>query len=65
MHLQLHASSGLGTELLALPLSIYMSDVAHGIGVQNRFLHFFCLQEPIFDVQVIFCFKIRGVRLPC
>ena len=31
-------------------------DVAHSIGVQNGVLHFFCLQEPNFDVLVIFLF---------
>ena len=30
------------------------TDVAHSIGVQDGFLHFFCLQEPFFDVLVIF-----------
>ena len=29
-------------------------DVAHSIGVQNGGLHFFCLQEPIFNVLVFF-----------
>ena len=42
------------------------TDVAHGIGVQNVVLPFFCLQEPIYNLLVIFfCFETRGVRLPC
>ena len=40
-------------------------DVAHSIGVQNGFYIFFCLQEPIFDVLVIFFVLKLGVRLPC
>ena len=34
-------------------------DVAHSIGVQNGFLLFYCLQEPIFDVLVIFFLKLE------
>ena len=34
--------------------SVYCFDVAHSIGVQNVVLHFFCLQEPIYKVLVIF-----------
>ena len=30
------------------------NDVAHSIGVQSGFLHFYCLQEPFFDALVIF-----------
>ena len=46
--------------------TVKRADVAHSIDVQNGFLHFFCLQEPIFDVLIIyFCFETRGVRLPC
>ena len=41
-------------------------DVAHSIGVQNVVLPFFCLQEPIFNVLVIFfSFETRGVRSLC
>ena len=29
-------------------------DVAHGIGVQNVVLPFFCIQEPIYNLLVIF-----------
>ena len=35
-------------------MSLFCYDVAHSICAQNGFLHFFCLQEPIFDVLVIF-----------
>ena len=42
------------------------NDVAHSIGVQSGFLHFYCLQEPFFDVSGhLFCFETRDVRLPC
>ena len=45
---------------------ILHKDVAHSIGVQNVVLPFFCLQEPIFNVLVIFfSFETRGVRSPC
>ena len=40
--------------LLSICANAVYNDVAHSIGVQNGFLHFFCLQEPIFDVLVIF-----------
>ena len=41
-------------------------DVAHSIGVQTMVLPFFCVQEPIFNVLVIFfCFQTRDVRVPC
>ena len=36
-------------------------DVAHSIGVQNAVLPFFCLQEPIHDVLVIFYALKLGV----
>ena len=36
-------------------------DVAHSIGVQNVVLSFFCLQEPIFNVLVIFFVLKLGV----
>ena len=36
-------------------------DVAHSIGVQNVVLPFLCLQEPIFNVLVIFFVLILGV----
>ena len=36
-------------------------DVAHSIGVQNVVLPFFCLQEPIFNVLVIFFVLNLGV----
>ena len=38
----------------------------YSIAVQNVVLPLFCLQEPIFNVLVIFfCFETRGVRVPC
>ena len=36
------------------------------LAYKNVVLPFFCLQEPIFNVLVIFfCFETRGVRVPC
>ena len=42
-------------------MSLLNVDVAHSIGVQNVVLPFFCLQEPIFDVLVIFYVLKLGV----
>ena len=39
----------------------YSTDVAHSIGVQNVILPFFCLQEPIYNVLVIFFILKLGV----
>ena len=44
---------------ISLPKLLYKlmtdtCDVAHSIGVQNDVLPFFCLQEPIYNVLVIF-----------
>ena len=36
-------------------------DVAHSIGVQNVVLPFFCLQEPVFNVLIIFFVLKLGV----
>ena len=38
-------------------------DVAHSIGVQNVVLPFFCLQEPIYKVLVIFFVLKLGVNV--
>ena len=35
------------------------NDVAHSIGVHNVVLSFFCLQEPIYNVLVIFFFVLK------
>ena len=36
------------------------------LAYKNVVLPFFCLQEPIFNILVIFfCFETRGVRVPC
>ena len=43
-------------ELVAL-----LIDVAHSVGVQNVVLAFFCLQETIFNVLVIFFVLKLGV----
>ena len=34
------------------------------LAYKTGFCIFFSLQEPIFDVLVIFCFETRGVRVP-
>ena len=42
-------------------MNAFIIDVAHSIGVQNVVLPFFCLQEPIYNVLVIFFVLKLGV----